>query len=73
MIDIKWLKGNSKDKYVIELMFKDNTKGYIKGTYEYVCNQYDIQWTDGNEVVGQVIYDPEWKVICHRYRAKEAA
>jgi len=68
-MNIRWLDNNgSEGLYVLELMFADGKKGYLKGNYEDVGNYYDIQWKYGDDVVGQVIYDPQWKVVAHRYR-----
>jgi hypothetical protein len=45
MFDIKWLDGKtSEGLFVLEIMFSDGGKGFMKGDYNHVSNHYTILW-----------------------------
>lgn len=69
MPNITWLDGkDSTGKFVLEIMFQDGGKGYLKNeSYEETCKSYDFFW-DSSKVVGLTIFDPEGKPVATRTR-----
>lgn len=72
MFNIKWNDGKtSEDKFVLEIMFSDGGKNYLKGDYSRISNHYTILWEEDN-VVGMTIYNPQWKVVAAKFRSAMA-
>jgi hypothetical protein len=73
-MDIRWFDGqDAKNKFVLEMMFKNNGLGYLKNeSYEKISGQYDFFW-DNDQIVGMTLYNPEGKVVATKYRNKAAA
>lgn len=69
-MDINWLDGKDDNgHYIIEIFFKNNTKGFVKNkNYDQICNDYNSYW-EMNDIIGMTIYDLNRKVIATKYRA----
>jgi hypothetical protein len=58
MLDVKWLDGKSAfGKYILEINFSNNTKGYIKNdSYEQIIRYKNLMETDSG-VESTVVHD----------------
>lgn len=74
MQDIKWLDGkNAAGKYVLEIIFVNGGKGYLKNEkYETISEQYRVLF-DSPEVAGMTLYHINGKPICTKSKTATAA
>ena len=68
-MEIQWLDGkDSNGKFILELVFQDGGKNYLKNeSSEEICRNYDIFW-ESREIVGMTIFNPEGKPVATRTR-----
>jgi hypothetical protein len=66
--EINWVDGNNDltGHYVIEIVFKNNNKGYFKNTdYKSISELFDIIFKEPS-VAYATLHDPDNKVIAQR-------
>jgi len=67
--NIKWFDGLSwVSGYILEIMFKDGKKGYIKNTdRKKISHLFETLWNDHN-IIGLTVYNIDEKVEDAKYR-----
>jgi len=67
---IKWLDNQTaENKYILEIEFKNGTKGYLKNAdYKVVCHWYEVA-KKVEDMVGVTLFSTTGKVIATKCKA----
>ena len=68
-MNIKWLNGDSKNHFIIEMIFSDGKRAYLKNrNYPDICSRYESLWNNP-AILGLTLYNTKEEVVATKYRA----
>jgi hypothetical protein len=66
---IVWNEQTDENKYILEIEYKNGTKGYLKNAdYKVICHWYDIA-SKVEDMVGLTLFSTTGKVIATKCKA----